>query len=85
MNVRDVIPLPLTQQPTATAGVREPGGSPWLGRRRAATETFTRYQGIERAMHALWPGLSALPGLFEELDPECLGVRSTRPVHRIAR
>jgi polyhydroxyalkanoate synthase len=61
MNVRDVVPLTPAQEPASAAGVREPGSSPWLGRRRAATDTFTHYQGIERAMQSLWPGLSALP------------------------
>jgi len=42
------------------AGTREPGGSPWLGDRSRPTETFERYQGIERALQALWPWRSAV-------------------------
>ena len=41
------------------AGAREPGGSPWLGRRGEPTEAFQRYQDIERAAQALWPWRTA--------------------------
>ncbi len=36
------------------AGSQERGASPWLGRTSEPTDTFTRFQALERAVGALW-------------------------------
>ena len=53
--VSQAVTLSLPHRANHHAGAREPGGSPWLGRRGEPTETFERYQGIERAAQSLWP------------------------------
>ncbi len=55
MTVRKAVTLSPPHRVNHHAGAREPGGSPWLGRRGEPTETFQRYQDIERAAQALWP------------------------------
>ena len=55
MTVRNAVTLSPPHRVNHHAGAREPGGSPWLGRRGEPTEAFQRYQDIERAAQALWP------------------------------
>ena len=63
MTVRKAVSQAVTLKPphrvNHRAGAREPGGSPWLGRRGEPTEAFQRYQDIERAAQALWPWRTA--------------------------
>ena len=51
----DLLAQNLTAVPAGRAGAREPGGSPWLGRRSPPSDSFTRYQAIERALQSLLP------------------------------
>jgi len=59
VTVRKAVTLIPTHRVNHHAGAREPGGSPWLGRRGEPTEAFQRYQDIERAAQALWPWQTA--------------------------